>query len=282
MDVQSLYLPEFIESSLQDCWGQPLDDFINVPTNLDPNAKSVLGPHEFDPLVPLGLEEVPNVHPADFLALYRTKSSSLEIFDNCADKIQGSHKFQKVLTAAIEFLETAKFTSVSYNPRTRTINLRGPVTLIKSAKDRLQAVMLEVSRESGLQYLQRKQKELHKKAKVSPFHGSWNTLAHQTCDDDVSANIFALRVQQGSITMTTWIQFLLPNLPTILDPAIGQDYTASLVRQGASEFVACPHIRIQSPRKLRLATRKSIKHAIDELCESNSRACIPVSFSWAI
>lgn len=277
LDVQSLYLPGFIESSFQDDWGQ-LDDFIKVPTNLHPNADSVLRPCEFDPLVPLGLEEVPNVHPADFLALYRTKSLSLEISSNYADRIQGSHKIQKFLTAAVKFLETAEFTSFSYNPRTRTINLRGPVTLIKSAKDRLQAVMLEVSRESGLQYLQRKQKEIQRKANVNPIHGTWNTFAHQTCDGNISANIFALRVQQDSITITTWIEVLLPNLPTILDPAIGQDYTASLVRQGASEVVARPHVRIQSPRKLRWATRKSIKHAIDELCKSKSRACIPVSF----
>lgn len=155
------------------------------------------------------------------------------------------------------------------------MNLRGPITLLDSAKDQLQAVMLEVSRECGLQYLQRKQKELQLRTNVDTLH---DTLANQTCGGDRSANIFALRVKQDSIIITTWIEFLLPRLPTILDPAIGHDYTASLVRQGASEAEARPHIRIQSPRKLRSATRKNIKQAIDEICESNMRACILVSF----
>ena len=134
--------------------------------------------------------------------------------------------------------------------------------------------MTDVSRYGGLQYLQRKQKELQEKTNAKSLHG-----ASQNCDVDLSVNIFALRVQQDSITIATWIELLLPKLPTILDPAIGQDYTANLVRQGASEVMARPHIRIQSPRKLLSATRKSIKQSINELCESNMRACIPVSFS---
>lgn len=264
-------LPELIESSHRGNWGQLFDDLLDDPTSLDPN-------YEIDPLVPLGREEVPNVHPADFLALYGTKGLSLKLIDTCADRTQGTHKTQNFLTAAVKYLQTAKVTSISYNPRTRTINLRGPVTLIKSAKDNLQAVILDVSRESGLQYLQKKQKELQQKTNVNPLHGTWNTLTNQTFNADLSANIFALRVQQDSITVTTWVEFLLPKLPAILDPAIGQDYTASLVRQGASEYVARPQIRIQSPRKLRKATRKNIIRAIDEICESNTRAIIQVSF----
>lgn len=257
--------PEPIELPDRDHWSQLLDNHMKIPCNLEPNAYSVLGSHEIEPWTPLGIEQVPNVHPADFLALYKTRSLSLKLMDTYADMIQGSHN----LTAAVKFLNTA-----SYNPRTRTINLRGPVTLIKSAKEKLQTVMTEVSRHGGLQYLQRKQKEVQQKTNAKPFHG-----ANQTCDVDLSANIFALSVQQDSITITTWIESLLPKLPTILDPAIGQDYTASLIRQGASEVMARPHIRIQSPRKLPFATRKNIKLSINDLCKSNMRACIPVSFS---
>ncbi|MCJ1267630.1 hypothetical protein MMC22_007516 [Lobaria immixta] len=275
--LPELFLPEFIESSHQDhC--HPWDNIMKIPTSLDPNADSVLGQHEIDRWTPLGLEQVPNVHPADFLALYRTKSLSLEPVDTCTDMIQGSYKIQNFLTAAVKFLQTAAFTSVSYNPRARTINLRGPVTLIKSAKETLQAFMLEVSRESGLQYLQKKQKELQQKTNVNPLHGTWSTLANHTCDSNLSANVFALRVQQDNAAITTWVDFLLPKLPSILKPAVRQDYTASLVRQGASENDSRPHIRIQSPRRVRSATRKNIKLAIDEICELNTRACIPVSF----
>lgn len=246
---------------------------MNIPTDPDPNADSVLGPREIDRSMLLDLEQIPNVHPVDILALYRTKSMCLELIDTCANMIQGLQN-----SAANEFLQTAEFTFISYNPRTRTINLRGPATPIKSAKEKLQAVMREVSRESGLQYLQTKQIELRQKTNVNPLHGTWNTSANQTCDGDLPAKIFALRVKQDSITITTWNECLLPKLPSILDPAIGQDYAASLVRQGASEVEARPHIRIQSPRKLRLATRKNIKLAIDETCDLNMRGRIPVSF----
>lgn len=275
-----LFLPEFPEYSHLD-YCHPWDNIMNIPNDPDPNADSVLGPREIDRSMPLGLEQVPNVHAVDFLALYRTKSMCLELIDTYANMIQGSYKLQNFLTAADELLQTAESTSISYNPRTRTINLRCPVTLIKSAKEKLQAVILEISRESGLQYLQTKQIELRKireKTNVNPLHGTWNTLANQTCDGDLSAKIFALRVKQDSVTITTWNECLLPKLPSILDSAIGQDYAASLVRQGASEVEARPHIRIQSRRKLRLATRKNIKLAIDETCHLNMRGRIPVSF----
>lgn len=45
----------------------------NISKNLGPGADSLLGLSETNPL---GREEVPNVHPADFLAIYRTKSWS--------------------------------------------------------------------------------------------------------------------------------------------------------------------------------------------------------------
>lgn len=184
---------------------------------------------------------------------------------------------QKPSTATVQLLNIAASASVSYNPRTRTMNLRGPVALLESVKEKLQAIILEVSPESGLQYLQRKQKELQPMTNVNTLHGTWNTSANQTSDGDRSGIIFALRIKQDLSTITTWIDYLLPKLRTILDPALGCNYTASLVRQGDSEADARPHIRIRSPRKLRLATRKNIKQAIDEICELNTRDRIPVS-----
>ncbi|MCJ1424700.1 hypothetical protein MMC29_002588 [Sticta canariensis] len=264
------FLPDFMRDGCE-AWER-----MGIAANFDPFADSVLGLFESDTLMPLGLEKVPNVHPTDFLALYRTKSWSLSILlIPSLTGFKGSNRIQKLPTAAVKFLQIAEATSVSYNPRTKTMNLRGDITLLESAKDQLQAVMLEVSRECGLQYLQRKHKELQRKTNVDTLH---DTSANQPYDGDRSANIFALRVKQDSMFITTWIDFLLPRLPTILDPAIGHDYGVSLVRQGASEAEARPHIRIQSPRKLRSATRKNIKQAIDEICESNMRDCILVFF----
>ena len=266
--------PSFLPHLMRDRWED--GERMTISANLDPFADSVLGLFETDTLMPLGLEKVPNVHPMDFLALYRAKcwSLSMLLILSLID-LKGSNKVQRFPTAAHNFLQIAEGTSVSYNPRTKTMNLRGPITVLKSAKDQLQAVMLEVSQECGLQYLQKKQKELQRKTNMDTLH---DTSANQTCDGDRSANIFAISVKQDSIIITTWIEFLLPRLPAILDPAIGHDYAASLVRQGASEAEARPHVRIQSPRKLRSATRKNIKQALDEICESNLRDCIRVSF----
>lgn len=64
----SPFLPDLMRDRWEDC------GHTGIPANPDPNADSVLGLFEIDTLMPLGLERVPNVHPTDFLALYRTKS----------------------------------------------------------------------------------------------------------------------------------------------------------------------------------------------------------------
>lgn len=135
--------------------------------------------------------------------------------------------------------------------------------------------MREVSHDFGLQYLHR---ILQGPTNVSPLQGASNDLAKQGRDIDRSTKIFALDGKQDSATITTWIEFLLPELPAILDPSIGQDYSASLVRQGVSEIRARPRIRIQSPYIPGSASRKNIKQAINDICLSNMRACIPAFF----
>ena len=80
---------EFLGFPDQDPWSQYLSNSMNIHSNLEPNAYSVPRPHEIEPWTPLGLEQVPNVHPADFLALYNIGSSSLKLMDTFTDMIQG-------------------------------------------------------------------------------------------------------------------------------------------------------------------------------------------------
>jgi hypothetical protein len=46
------------------------------------------------------------------------------------------------------------------------------------------------------------------------------------------------------------MKYLSPYLPEILTPSLGEDYSASLVRQGQSESSSVVVIRIQSPKEL--------------------------------
>ena len=75
------------------------------------------------------------------------------------------------------------------------------------------------------------------------------------------------------------MQHILPSLPSILDPRIGKNYTACLVRTGLSEESASPNIRVQSPYTQSDGIRTEIREAIAAICHGNGRVYIPLRFS---
>lgn len=91
--------------------------------------------------------------------------------------------------------------------------------------------------------------------------------------------ILAVRAEQDSEVLTTWLEYIIPRLPEFLSPLLGKDYSASLVRQQIRESEPVPTIRIQSALGQSEDIRKMIRTKIEEICKESRRGTIPVHFS---
>jgi hypothetical protein len=81
-----------------------------------------------------------------------------------------------------------------------------------------------------------------------------------------SSKIFAMRNVEDSNLLALWTKSFLPSLFHILDEAIGSDYSASLVREGATEQLSTAVIRIESPTMPAQATKEDIRQSLDKVC----------------
>ena len=75
------------------------------------------------------------------------------------------------------------------------------------------------------------------------------------------------------------MKYLSPYLPEILTPSLGEDYSASLVRQGQSESSSVVVIRIQSPKELSEEAQCLITKEVEQHFNQNSRGLIPLHLS---
>ena len=95
--------------------------------------------------------------------------------------------------------------------------------------------------------------------------------------------ISALDPVEDEEALTTWANFVLPQLPKAVDDLpIGEKYSAALVRQEGSDGTPIPIIRFRSSNGQSEATRKTIRTKIENLCKQNGRPVLPVQFSKGI
>ncbi|KAL9116363.1 MAG: hypothetical protein Q9187_007113 [Circinaria calcarea] len=207
----------------------------------------------------IALEEVPNIHPADFLALSLRAAKS-------------------ILENSVKVLSTHGISSISYNTSTRTLKLRGSDLAAKRVRCSVEQILKEIYCKANSQYLFRPQDHLSGTLTDSR-HLSQRIAADNQRRRDNANKTFALRINEDSFAVTTWMQHVLPSLPRILDPRIGKNYTASLVRTGLSEESASPNIRVQSPYTQSDGIRTEIREAVAAVCHGNGRVYIPLRFS---
>ena len=95
--------------------------------------------------------------------------------------------------------------------------------------------------------------------------------------------ISALDPGEDEEALTTWTNFVLPQLPKAVEGLpIGDKYSAALVRQEGSDGMPVPIIRFRSSNGQSEAARKNIRTQIQNICKQNSRPVIPVQFSQGI
>ena len=85
--------------------------------------------------------------------------------------------------------------------------------------------------------------------------------------NQISEKIFAMRKEEDSAVLITWLKQILPSLSKILARSIGLTYSASLVRQGLSSASAQAVIRIQSPIKPSREVQSYVQRQVIALCD---------------
>ena len=147
----------------------------------------------------------------------------------------------------------AKETYISYSFFKKTLKIHGPVLEAEKAKAEVENKVCFVRKKAVSSNLQ--------------VHG-------------VAERAFELRAEEDANLITTWEKHVLPTLPKILRPVVGNDYSACIVRKGPDKKNTVPHIQIESPDVPSTSNRKAIKRALGRLYRHKLGVTLPkVHFS---
>ncbi|KAH0544525.1 hypothetical protein FGG08_001297 [Glutinoglossum americanum] len=205
------------------------------------------------PSDPRGYEEIPSVRIVDMLALLR--------LDGLRTAFKG-----------------LKFSHICFDFSKRIIKLQGPSSATKSARGGLEYSLKEARRLAPAGY--RPNALSHGGSVTKHSARVKSKLSAGPRSGPISPKIFAVGTnQEDSDVLTTWMKYIGPLLPDILAPAVGENYSASLVRQGLSDGSSTPTIRIESASGQSEGIRRKIRAQIHAICEQHGRTNIPLHFS---
>ncbi|MCJ1437736.1 hypothetical protein MMC27_007123 [Xylographa pallens] len=210
------------------------------------------------------MEEISNVHPADFVALALQKTDWLQTLE-------------KFLKTAVIALQTAGIAFITYNTTRGVIQLRGPARAAQQARLKLQDILNNLHHRAGLQVMKRSSTRWSN-AFADEIRSISTKRIHKRLITGKQLLTFAVKPEDGGL-IHAWNDIISPNLPDILGRLIGQSYSVNLVRLGLSELSARPYIRIQSPRLQSPYVKKEIQEAISALCDKDGLTRIQLHFS---
>ena len=175
------------------------------------------------------------------------------------------------MTFAIPAARLAGKPTIWYIPPERTVKLEGPASVIGQAKTRLETVLKTTYRWVGLQQIIRTRSKwsndlANSKASASKVSVGGN-IDHKPSDQ-----IFSLRAnEEDGVLVALWNKHILPALPGILGPRLGDTYSASLVRIGNSEPSTRAYVRIQSEYGQSRGIQAQIRKAINAICDAHGK-----------
>lgn len=156
--------------------------------------------------------------------------------------------------------------------REETITLAGDAKVINIAKGLLQQKMSEISEKGGSKYSLDQQCSPESVSVSSPQAYICDAPRPQGCDyGEPSVKVFAIRPKDDPELVKIWMNSILPVLPDILFRGLGENYAASLVRRGTSDFTAVPCIQIESPRPPGPENQASIEEALNKIWRANGQ-----------
>ncbi|MCJ1396415.1 hypothetical protein MMC18_009305 [Xylographa bjoerkii] len=212
----------------------------------------------------LKVEEVRNVHPADFLALFKT---------------DGLRSINELLISAIPAVGLADTPSIWYNSHKQTVKLKGPAGVIEQARTRLETGLKDIYCRAGLQHILGPHSKWS--SALAKQYGSASKISvNRKSDQKPPKRIFDLRAnEEDGKLVALWTRHISPALHGILSPRLGQNYAASFVRLGSSEASAHAYIRIQSECRQSQSIKAEIRAEIAKICDAVEQCHVVSQFS---
>jgi hypothetical protein len=161
--------------------------------------------------------------------------------------------------------EKQKMPVVSFNTSQRSILLRGPLYIIDFCQAFLEKDLQAIRSSRPLVYFDNAGTNRRLGAK-DHLRTDFQSPAAPRRSYRNSNKVFAVRKDEDAYLLNLWMKKILPSLFKILDESIGGEYSASLIREGASEQSAVAVVRIESPQVPAPTTRDDILQQLDKSC----------------
>ena len=93
-----------------------------------------------------------------------------------------------------------------------------------------------------------------------------------------TVRVFPVKPKENRRLVQIWFKSILPALPEILSPRLGEGYSASLISRGDSDFTAKPYIQIESSCRPGQKAQRVIKHLVSKIWEKDGHDPISMRF----
>ena len=93
-----------------------------------------------------------------------------------------------------------------------------------------------------------------------------------------TARVFPVKPKENRRLVQIWFKSILPALPEILSPRLGEGYSASLISRGQSDLTAKPYIQIESPCRPGQKAQRVIKDLVSKIWEKDGHDPISMRF----
>lgn len=146
---------------------------------------------------------------------------------------------------------------IAYNPFRGKIRIQGSSIEVQKAKFEIEYKIANYTMETAAEYLRGSGHALE--AALGRMSLSRAGDVSVKAITQKGENIYPIRVQEDRNLIQVWNEYILPELPEILEPAVGKEYSACFVREGWNEDQARPCIQIQSPHRPSELNRRNIE-----------------------
>ena len=161
---------------------------------------------------------------------------------------------------------------ITYNPEKEIITLTAcSEWRVKQAMTELQLLVDDFSTRWGRRYLLTSQPS-RPRALMLDESSAVNSTSSGT------AREFPVKPKENRLLVQIWFKSIIPALPEILRPRLGEGYSASLIRRGQSELTAEPYIQIESPCLPGQKARIVIKGLVSKVWEKVGHNPISMRF----
>ena len=177
-----------------------------------------------------------------------------------------------ILRSTYDHLRRPPTNPITYNPEKEIITLTAcSQSKVNKAMTVLRLLVENFSTRWGRRYLMTSQ----------PSRSRALMLDNSTARNSTSsgtARVFPVKPKENQRLVQIWFKSILPALPEILSPRLGEGYSASLIRRGQSDLTAKPYIQIESPCRPGQKAQRVIEDLVSKIWEKDGHDPISMRF----